>query len=338
MHNRYSRQQLFSPIGEKGQALLKQKHVLIIGVGALGSASAEALVRAGIGKLTIIDRDYVEWSNLQRQQLYTEQDAKEKVPKAIAAKKRLQKINAEVKINEYILDAYTEALIPLLEDVDVMVDATDNFDVRFMMNDLAQKYKIPWVYGSCISSYGATFTVVPGKTPCYHCLLKAIPNTGMTCDTVGIISPAVQIVAAYQVTEVLKLLVEDEKSLRKTYCTFDVWQNQHYEINVENIRKSDCPSCGDNPTYPHLAYENQTKLDVLCGRDAIQIRPPKPIHYNFDQLAVQLRPYGKIQRNPYLLSCQTEDYRLVIFQDGRVVLHGIQDIEKAKIIYYRLFG
>ena len=133
MHNRYSRQQLFSPIGEKGQALLKQKHVLIIGVGALGSASAEALVRAGIGKLTIIDRDYVEWSNLQRQQLYTEQDAKEKVPKAIAAKKRLQKINAEVKINEYILDAYTEALLPLLEDVDVMVDATDNFDVRFMM-------------------------------------------------------------------------------------------------------------------------------------------------------------------------------------------------------------
>ncbi|MFE3573183.1 thiazole biosynthesis adenylyltransferase ThiF [Lysinibacillus sp. NPDC059133] len=338
MHNRYSRQQLFSPIGENGQLLLKQKHVLMIGVGALGSASAEALVRAGIGKLTIIDRDYVEWSNLQRQQLYTEQDAQEKVPKVIAAKKRLQSINSEVEINEYIVDACTEQLISLLEDVDMMVDATDNFDIRFMMNDLAQKYQIPWVYGSCIGSYGATYTIVPGKTPCLHCLLAAMPNTGMTCDTVGIISPTVQIVAAYQVAEVLKFLVGNEEALRKSYLTFDVWQNQHYEINVEKIRNHDCPSCGKNPTYPYLSYENQTKLNVLCGRDAIQIRPPKPIHYNLDQLAVQLRPYGDIQQNPYLLSCQAEDYRLVIFQDGRVVIHGVKDIQKAKTIYYRLFG
>ncbi|MFJ7953731.1 thiazole biosynthesis adenylyltransferase ThiF [Lysinibacillus sp. NPDC096418] len=338
MYNRYSRQQLFSPVGETGQQLIRQKHVLLIGVGALGSACAEALVRAGIGKLTIIDRDYVEWSNLQRQQLYTEQDAKEKVPKVIAAKKRLQSINSEVEINESILDACTERILPLLEDVDVMVDATDNFDVRFMMNDLAQKYQIPWVYGSCVGSYGATYTIVPGKTPCLHCLLKAIPNTGMTCDTVGIISPTVQIVAAYQVAEVLKLLVGDEEALRKNYLTFDVWQNQHYEINVEKIRSSDCPSCGKSPTYPYLSYENQTKLDILCGRDAIQIRPPKPIYYNLDQLAVQLRPYGDIQKNPYLLACQAEDYRLVIFQDGRVVLHGIQDIQKAKTIYYRLLG
>ncbi|WP_068983817.1 thiazole biosynthesis adenylyltransferase ThiF [Lysinibacillus xylanilyticus] len=338
MHNRYSRQQLFSPIGEKGQQLLKQKHVLIIGVGALGSASAEALVRAGVGKLTIIDRDYVEWSNLQRQQLYTEQDAQEKVPKVIAAKKRLQSINSEVEINEYILDASSEQLVALLANVDVMVDATDNFDIRFMMNDLAQKFQIPWVYGSCIGSYGATYTIVPGKTPCLHCLLEAMPNTGMTCDTVGIISPTVQIVAAYQVAEVFKLLVGDEEAVRKSFLTFDVWQNQHYEINVEKIRKSDCPSCGNKPTYPYLSYENQTKLDILCGRDAIQIRPPKPIHYNLEQLAVQIRPYGDIQKNPYLLSCQAEDYRLVIFQDGRVVIHGIQDVQKAKTIYYRLLG
>ena len=339
MHNRYSRQQLFSPIGEKGQQLLRQKHVLIIGVGALGSASAEALVRTGIGKLTIIDRDYVEWSNLQRQQLYTEHDAQEKVPKAIAAKKRLQSINSEVEITALILDASTEELQGLLEEVNLMIDATDNFDIRFMMNDLAQKYQIPWIYGSCVGSYGATYTIVPGTTPCLHCLLKVMPNTtGMTCDTVGIISPAVQIVAAYQVTESLKLLIGDEKARRKTYLTFDTWQNQHYEINVEKMRNEDCPSCGKQPTYPYLSYENQTKLEVLCGRDAVQIRPPKPIQYNLEQLAVQLRPYGDIQKNPYLLALQAPDYRIVIFQDGRVVIHGIQDIQEAKSIYYRLLG
>lgn len=338
MQNRYSRQQLFTPIGQSGQVSIQQKHALLIGVGALGSASAEALVRAGIGKLTLIDRDYVEWSNLQRQQLYTEQDAQEKMPKVIAAKKRLQEINTEVEINVAIMDACIETLLPLLKDVDVMVDATDNFDVRFLMNDLAQKYRIPWVYGSCVGSYGATYTIVPGKTPCLHCLLKAIPQTGMTCDTVGIISPTVQIVAAYQVAEVLKVLVGDDKALRKSYLTFDVWQNQHYEINVAKMRQADCPSCGNAPTYPYLSYENQTKLQILCGRDAVQIRPPKPIYYQFEQLAHQLRSYGEIQMNPYLLSCQADDYRIVIFQDGRVVIHGIQDIQKAKTIYYRLLG
>lgn len=338
MHNRYSRQQLFSPIGEKGQQLLQQKHVLIIGVGALGSASAEALVRAGIGKLTIIDRDYVEWSNLQRQQLYTEQDAQEKVPKVIAAKKRLQSINSELEINALIVDASTEELQGLLKGVDLMIDATDNFDIRFMMNDIAQKYQIPWIYGSCVGSYGATYTIVPGTAPCLHCLMKLMPNTGMTCDTVGIISPAVQIVAAYQVTEAFKILVGDEKARRKTYLTFDAWQNQHYEINVETMRKEDCPSCGKNPTYPYLSYENQTKSEILCGRDAVQIRPPKPIQYKLDQLAVQLRPYGEIQKNLYLLSLQTPNYRFVIFQDGRVVIHGIQNIQEAKSIYHRLLG
>ncbi|KPN95433.1 thiazole biosynthesis adenylyltransferase ThiF [Lysinibacillus sp. ZYM-1] len=338
MNNRYSRQQLFSPIGQTGQQAMKQKHVLIIGVGALGSASAEALVRAGVGKLTLIDRDYVEWSNLQRQQLYTEQDAQDKMPKVIAAKNRLQQINAEVDIQVAIMDACTESLLPLLDDIDVMVDATDNFDVRFLMNDLAQQHRIPWVYGSCISSYGATYTIVPGNTPCLRCLLKVMPHTGMTCDTVGIISPTVQIVAAYQIAEVLKLLVGDVKALRKSYLTFDVWQNQHYEINVDKIRQDDCPTCGHHPTYPALAYENQTKLEVLCGRDAVQIRPSKSTHYNLEQLANQLRPYGNIQSNPYLLSCQAADYRIVIFQDGRVVIHGIQDIQKAKTIYYRLLG
>lgn len=338
MNHRYSRQQLFRPIGEKGQALLKEKHILIMGVGALGSASAEALVRAGVGKITLIDRDYVEWSNLQRQQLYIEQDAEEKMPKAIAAKKRLESINSSVEVNGLVLDAFSSQLLGLLEDVDLIIDATDNFDVRYLINDLSQKYHIPWIYGSCVGSYGATYTIIPGKTPCLYCLQKVISNTGLTCDTIGIISPVVQIVAAYQVAEALKLLVGDENARRKTYFIFDVWQNQHYEINVEKMRNEACPSCGKNATYPFLSYENQTKIDILCGRDAVQIRPTKSMNYNLDQLAVQLQSHGVIHKNPYLLSCQTPDYRVVIFQDGRVVIHGIQDVEKAKSIYYQLFG
>ncbi|GLC87015.1 MoeB/ThiF family adenylyltransferase [Lysinibacillus piscis] len=338
MENRYSRQQLFRSIGQQGQQQLQEKHVLIVGVGALGSASAEALVRAGVGKLTLVDRDYVEWSNLQRQQLYTEQDAKMQVPKVIAAKERLQCINTEVEIDVHILDAYTEQFASLLVGIDVIIDATDNFDIRFFINDLAQQHRIPWIYGSCVGSYGSTYTILPGTTPCLQCLLTAIPNSGMTCDTVGIISPVVQVVAAYQVAEVLKLLVGDQAALRKSYLTFDVWQNQHYEINVEKMRNPQCPSCGTSPTYPYLAYENQTKLDVLCGRDAIQLRPAQPIDYDLEQLAQQLRPYGDIQHNPYLLSCQAMDYRIVIFRDGRVVIHGVQDVQQAKTIYYRLLG
>lgn len=338
MNDRYSRQQLFTPIGADGQQTLASKHVLIVGVGALGSASAEALTRAGIGTISIVDRDYVEWSNLQRQQLYSEQDAANKMPKAIAAKNRLQAINTSITIHAHIMDATADTLAPLLQNVDVIIDATDNFDIRFLLNDLAQQQHIPWIYGSCVGSYGATYTIIPGVTPCLHCLLEAIPNTGMTCDTVGIISPTVQIVAAYQVAEALKLLSNNNNSLRQSYLTFDIWQNQHYEIDVSKVRNRHCPCCGENPSYPHLTYENQTKLAVLCGRDAVQIRPAKPIQYHLATLATQLSAYGEVQQNPYLLSCQTTDFRIVIFQDGRVVIHGVQDIQQAKSIYHRLLG
>jgi len=318
--------------------MLKQKHVLIVGVGALGSASAEALARAGVGKLTLVDRDYVEWSNLQRQQLYTEQDAEEKLPKAIAAQNRLQAINSSIEVKGYVFDAFSEPFAELLKDVDVILDATDNFDVRYLINDLSQKYCIPWIYGSCVGSYGATYTIFPGKTPCLRCLQKVITNTGLTCDTVGIISPAVQITAAYQVAEALKILVGDEEALRKTYLFFDVWKNQHYEINVEKMWDEDCPSCGMHPTFPFLSYESQTKLEVLCGRDAVQIRPASPVAYSLDELSKRLKTFGKVQKNPFLISCQMENVRVVIFKDGRVMIHGIQEIEKAKSIYYRLLG
>lgn len=338
MSERYSRQQLFQPIGNSGQENIQKKHVLIVGAGALGSASAEAIVRAGVSKLTIIDRDYVEWSNLQRQQLYSEQDAKEQLPKAVAAKNRLENVNSDVDIQGLVMDARADTLEPLLTDVDVMIDGTDNFDIRFIINDLSQKHDIPWVYGSCVGSYGATYTIIPGQTPCLHCLLQKVPNTGATCDTVGIISPAVQMVAAYQVAEALKILVGDIQAVRNTYLTFDLWKNQHYAVKLATVKDQHCPSCGEAPMYPYLAYENQTKTDVLCGRNTVQIRPANEMNYDFDRLEKQLRHHGAIQRNPYLLSCQLDDYRLVIFQGGRVLIHGTNDIQQARSLYYRLLG
>ncbi|MGZ7151566.1 molybdopterin-synthase adenylyltransferase MoeB [Bacillus sp. BC08] len=338
MAERYSRQQLFKPIGSRGQEKIRNKHVLIVGAGALGSASAESFVRAGIGKLTIIDRDYVEWSNLQRQQLYSEQDAREKIPKAIAAKNRLEQINSEVQIHAFVMDAVAENMEDLLKNVDVIIDATDNFDIRFVINDLSQKHKIPWVYGSCVGSYGMSYTVIPQETPCLHCVLKNVPVTGMTCDTAGIISPAVQIVAAYQVAEAFKILVGDFAAIRKTFFMFDIWNNQNHFIKLGKIKTGECPSCGLNRTYPYLSYENQTKVAALCGRNTVQIRPVENRKYDFDDIEKVLNKLGKVDRNPYLLSCQLDDYRVVIFRDGRVFIHGTNDISKAKQLYYRVFG
>lgn len=186
MNNRYSRQELFSPIGERGQQKIGEKHVLIIGAGALGSANAEMLVRAGVGKVTIVDRDYIDWSNLQRQQLYCEADVESNLPKVVAAKRRLQAINSHVVVDAYVQDVTAEELEQLITDVNVMIDATDNFETRFIVNDISQKYSIPWIYGACVGSYGLSYTILPGKTPCLSCLLQSIPLGGVTCDTAGL--------------------------------------------------------------------------------------------------------------------------------------------------------
>ncbi|MGR5961411.1 ThiF family adenylyltransferase [Bacillus paranthracis] len=293
MAERYSRQHLFKPIGSRGQEKIRNKHVLIVGVGALGSASAESFVRAGIGKLTIIDRDYVEWSNLQRQQLYSEQDAREKLPKAIVAKNRLEKLNSEVQIHAFVMDACVENLERLLENVDVIIDATDNFDIRFIINDLSQKHNIPWVYGSCVGSYGMSCTIIPQETPCLHCVLKNVPVTGVTCDTAGIISPTVQIVANISSGGSTQNFSRRFcKAIRKTFFIFDIWSNQNHFIKLGKIKTDNCSSCGLNRIYPYLLYENQTKVVALCGRNTVQIRPVDNRKYNFDDVEKSIKKSG----------------------------------------------
>ncbi|MDV2581782.1 thiazole biosynthesis adenylyltransferase ThiF [Alkalibacillus haloalkaliphilus] len=339
MQERYSRQILFDGIGEEGQQNLQKKHVLIVGAGALGTGNAEILTRAGVGRLTIVDRDYVEVSNLQRQQLYTERDANDRIPKAIAAQKRLREINPYVEVDGKIMDVTVEEIDRLVSNVDLIIDATDNFEIRFLINDVSQKHRIPWIYGGCVSSYGISFTVLPGETPCLNCLLETIPLGGATCDTVGVIAPAVQMVVAYQSAEALKILVEDFEAVRRKLVSFDLWKNEQSAIDVSRLRKEDCPSCGTSPTYPYLSYENQTKTAVLCGRNTVQIRPPKKVNRDLNALVTQLENQGgAIEQNPFLVSYQSEDRRVVFFKDGRVLIHGMKDIVEAKKIYHQLLG
>jgi len=333
---RYSRQLLFSPIGEEGQKKLLKSHVLIVGAGALGCANAEMLARAGIGKITIIDRDYVDWTNLGRQQLYTEEDAKNKLPKAVAAQKHLQTINSAIQI-EGIVGDFSIEMEDVVKDVDLIIDGTDNFETRFFINDVAMKHGIPWIHGAVVKSYGLTVSIVPKQTPCYHCLLQVIPSDGMTCDTVGVIGPAVQMVASYQSAEALKYLASGEVS--KQLVSFDVWKREHSIIDVSSLKKQDCPSCGDNPSYPYLTKETGLKTAVLCGRNTVQIRPQQKQQISFEQISKRLKPIVEdLKANPYLISFQAEDVQIVLFQDGRALIHGTKEKEKAKILYQRYVG
>ncbi|WP_067727632.1 thiazole biosynthesis adenylyltransferase ThiF [Oceanobacillus damuensis] len=338
MNDRYSRQILFSPIGQVGQKKLAEKHVLLIGAGALGTGNAEILVRSGVGKITIVDRDYVEWSNLQRQQLYTESDANSRMPKVIAAKRRLEEINRDVQIEAKIIDVTPLEMSQLTDGVDLIIDATDNFDIRLIINDISQKHHIPWIYGAVVASYGISYTILPNETPCLHCLLQQVPMGGMTCDTAGVISPVVQMVVAHQSAEALKILTDNREALRRQLISFDLWTNQQASIDVSTFKNTSCHSCGQAPTYPHLNYESQTKTAVLCGRDTVQIRPTAAGNRDLETIAARLFNIGKVEQNSFLLSFTNEPHRLVMFHDGRVLVHGTNDVTEAKSLYYRYFG
>lgn len=332
MNNRYSRQELF--LGTESQRKIENGSVFIIGAGALGSSSAEMLARAGVGNITIVDRDYVEWSNLQRQHLFSEEHAENKIPKAVAAKQRLEQINSEITIHSLISDVHGLNIEEMIKGHDVIIDATDNFETRLIANDAAVKHGIPFIMGACVASYGTTFPVIPGETPCLHCLLNHLPIDGMTCETVGVISPIVQMVTANQVTQVLKILVgEPVKPILKS---LDVWEDERADIDVTGLKNANCPTCGMKPTYPYLQYENQTKSDVLCGREAVQIRPSTTHQFTLQVFLARLD--GLVSNsiiNPFLLSCEFDDYRVVFFKDGRAIVHGTNDTKVARTIYNR---
>lgn len=235
-----------------------------------------------------------------------------------------------------VADVTAEKALELAEKASLIVDATDNFETRLIMNDAAVKLGIPFLYGACVASYGITYTVIPGKTPCLHCLLGHLPANTMTCDTAGVIGPVVQQVAAYQVTDALKLLTGHEPSgmLR----SFDIWTNERSEVRADALKHGSCPTCGKGE-FPFLSAENETKAAVLCGRQTVQIRPAAEQPPELEPLAARLKKAGlDVTGNPYLLSCRTEDFKFVIFRDGRALIHGTNDINRAKTIYHRWIG
>lgn len=333
MINRYAKQELF--IGEKGQQQINDAHIVIIGAGALGSASAEMLARAGVGKLTIIDRDYVEYSNLQRQQLYTEQDAKDKLPKAIAAQNRLQQVNSDIIIEAFVMDVNASNVEKVIQYSSLIVDATDNFETRLVVNDAAVKWSKPFVFGACVGSYGLQFTIIPNQTPCLHCLINHVSNQQLTCDTVGVISPIVQIIASYQVTQALKILTN--QPIEPILKSVDIWKEENVSIHIASLRQKNCLTCGSSPSFPFLLSDLSAKTDVLCGRDAVQIRPNRQKTVSIIDIAERIQPIlSNTIVNSYLLSGIIDKHRIVLFQDGRAIIHGTHDPNEARAVYQRI--
>lgn len=335
LKERYSRQMLFAPIGEEGQRKLLESTVCIIGMGALGTVLANHMVRSGVGRVRMVDRDYVEPSNLQRQMLFDEADAAEALPKVVAARNKLQRINSEIELEAVFTDVTPANVLELIQDVDLVLDGTDNFQTRFLLNDACFSKRVPFVYGGAVSSRGMSAVFIPGVTPCLRCFIQSADAGGQTCDTVGVISPIVDIVASYQAVEALKYLTGAAEARRDSLLTLDIWHNQYYAMKLGKPRET-CPCCGLKQ-YPALREEEATLLS-LCGRDSIQISGHEP--FDLALWHQRLSPAVRNTKvNDYLLRATLpEGERLVLFADGRLLVQGTDDPARAKTLVARYIG
>lgn len=335
MHSRYSRQILFRGLGEPGQEALLASHAVIVGCGALGSFHAAALARAGVGRLTIIDRDYVEPSNLHRQWLFEERDAAESMPKAAAAERRLAAINSEIHVKAVIADLTAENATQLLSDADLILDGTDNFPTRYLLNDFAVSRSLPWIYGAAVGSYGIVMPVIPGRTACLRCVYPEPPGAAQpTCETAGVLNAVVSAVASLQVADALKILSGQPGLVRPSITTLDVWEGGVRQIESPP-RDPDCPTCGRRE-FPFLEESGRVPA-VLCGRNAVQISQPGHA-VNLRDLFVRLEPLGEVRANEYALRFLTGSFEITVFTDGRAIIKGTSDIGVARSIYARYVG
>ncbi len=333
--SRYEKQIFFQPIGEKGQAKLSQGTVTIIGLGALGTVSSNHLCRAGVGRLKLVDRDFVEISNLQRQLLFDEQDALKRLPKAMAAAEKLRAINSEISIEAMVADVAPRTIEEIIKGSDLVLDGTDNLETRLLINDACLKNKTPWIYAAVLGSVGMTMTIVPQQTPCLRCHINGMPAPGTipSCDTEGVLSMTTGTIASIQSAEALRLLIGAEPTEGLFYI--DIWQRDFETFHLKRL--PDCPACGKN-SYDFLSGSNFSWTTVLCGRNAVQIAPSTEQHIVLEELEKRLKPLGKVSFNGFLLSFYTDAHEIVLFPNGRAIVRGTTDEAEARSLYARYIG
>ena len=335
LEERYSRQVLFPGIGSEGQQKLATARVALVGCGATGSALASLLARAGVGTIRVIDRDYVEPSNLQRQSLFDEADAAQSLPKAIAAARKISAFNSQIVIEPAVADLVPANIGTLLDGMQLVLDGTDNFETRYLINDFAVKTSVSWIYTAAVASYGITLNVLPGKTACLVCLFPDQPRGPFeTCETAGILNSAVNLAASISATEAIKLVVGADQQLRRTLLSFDVWRNERAEVATGNPRPG-CRACGERD-FVHLAGKGRPHI-TLCGRNSVQIHERhRPI--DFVEVSVRLQPHGLVRHNDFVLKFWPEPYEMTLFPDGRAIIKGTTDTAVARSLYARYVG
>lgn len=339
--SRYARQIRFPPIGESGQRKLQQSRALIVGCGALGSVIANTLTRSGVGKLRIVDRDFLEKSNLQRQVLFDEEDVKSGLPKAIAAANRLQRINSEIEIEPIVADVDASNIESYCDNVDVILDGSDNFEIRFLLNDASVKFAIPWIYGGCLGADGQTMTILPSESACLNCLMldgPPPPGTTPTCDSFGILSPIINVIASIQSSEAIKILSGNRDAVSRKLSVFALWDNDARQLDVSRLRDQvDCPTCKQRQ-FHWLKGDRGSHSAILCGRNAVQLSFPDRQTISLPELEGRLKVLGRVESNRFLLRFFVEPYVLTVFPDGRAIVSGTEEISVARKLYAQYLG
>ncbi|MBB6672348.1 ThiF family adenylyltransferase [Cohnella nanjingensis] len=339
---RYARQIRFAPIGAEGQGRLGRAHAAIVGVGALGCVVANHLARAGVGRLTLIDRDVVDASNLQRQMLYDEQDAAAGMPKAVAAARRLAAVNGSIEIRPHAVDLTASNAGTLLAGADLIVDGTDNFGVRYLLNEWSVKTGTPWIYGAAVGASGMTMTVRPGTTPCLRCLFPETPAGGSldTCETAGVVAPIVDTIASIEAMEALKLLAGQPDALHGKLLQIDLWQTSWLPLDIAHAKRADCPVCaGRRFGLLDAGAMREPMTAALCGRYTVQVTPAEPAELDLARLAGRWQTIGAVETNAYMLRLRRADGLVfALFPDGRALVTGTDDPARARRCYTELLG
>ena len=343
MHSRYRKQSFFHGLGESGQERLESARVVLIGCGALGSVMADTLVRAGVGYVRLIDRDFVDLSNLQRQVLYDEDDVAQRLPKVIAAQRKLQRVNSLVEIEAHVEDVSAANILELIDGCELILDGTDNFEVRYLINDASLETGTPWINGGCVGAHGQVMPIFPGRTPCLRCLMPEIPEPGSTetCDTAGVIGPAVNVIASLQATEALKILSGQLELVEPALTVVDVWEGtwRRMKLQQPDLREH-CPACSQGERL-WLSGHRGGQSVVLCGRNSVQIAPGERLRSSLKEMADRLRQVGTVRETPFLLvfaPASSDEIEVTLFSDGRAIISGTDDPARARTLYAQYVG